>query len=87
MTKIWANENLRPTKIRPFVKFILKFTLLIWFIREWEKNMILTRRKKTQKKTTLGNDSDDTITESVSKLNKIVFYEDTLTVAVANLLF
>ena len=49
--------------------------------------MILTRRKKTQKKTTLGNDSDDTITESVSKLNKIVFYEDTLTVAVANLLF
>ena len=87
MTKIWVNENLRPTKIRPFVKFILKFTLLIWFIREWKKNMILTRRKKTQKKTTLGNDSDDTITESVSKLNKIVFYEDTLTVAVANLLF
>ena len=29
-----------------------------------------------QKKTTLENDSDDTITESVSKLNKIVFYED-----------
>ena len=49
--------------------------------------MILTRRKKTQKKITLENGRDDTITESVSKLNKIVFYEDTLTVAVANLLF
>ena len=49
--------------------------------------MILTRKKKTQKKTTLENGRDDTITESVSKLNKIVFYEDTLTVAVANLLF
>ena len=49
--------------------------------------MILTRRKKTQKKTTLENGRDDTITESVSKLNKIVFCEDTLTVAVANLLF
>ena len=33
-------------------------------------------KEKTQKKTTLENDSDDTITESVSKLNKIVFYED-----------
>ena len=40
-----------------------------------------------QKKTTLENDSDDTITESVSKLNKIVFYKDTLTVAVGNLWF
>ena len=49
--------------------------------------MILTRRKKTQKKTTLENGRDDTITESVSKLNKTVFYENTLTVAVANLLF
>ena len=33
-------------------------------------------KEKTQKKTTLENDSDDTITESVSKLSKIVFYED-----------
>ena len=33
-------------------------------------------KEKTQKETTLENDSDDTITESVSKLNKIVFYED-----------
>ena len=33
--------------------------------------------KKTQKKTTLENDSDGNITASVSKLNKIVFYEDT----------
>ena len=29
-------------------------------------------REKTQKKTTFENDSDDTIPESVSKLNKIV---------------
>ena len=30
-----------------------------------------------QKKTTLENDSDDTILESVSEFNKIVFYIDT----------
>ena len=29
-------------------------------------------REKTQKKITFGNDSDDTIPESISKLNKIV---------------
>ena len=34
-------------------------------------------KEKTQKKTTFENDSDDTIPESVSKLNKIVFYDDT----------
>ena len=34
-------------------------------------------REKTQKKTTFENDSDDTIPESVSKLNKIVSYGDT----------
>ena len=34
-------------------------------------------KEKTQKKTTLESDSDDTIPESVSKLNKIVFYVDT----------
>ena len=34
-------------------------------------------RQKTQKKTTFENDSDDTIPESVSKLNKIVSYDDT----------
>ena len=34
-------------------------------------------KEKTQKKTTYENDSDDTIPESVSKLNKIVFYDDT----------
>ena len=33
-------------------------------------------REKTQKKTTFENDSDDTIPESVSKLNKIVSYDD-----------
>ena len=30
-----------------------------------------------QKKTTLENSNDDTIPESVSELNKIVFYNDT----------
>ena len=34
-------------------------------------------REKTQKKTTFENDSDDTIPENVSKLNKIVSYDDT----------
>ena len=30
-----------------------------------------------QKKTTFENDSDDTIPEGVSKLNKIIFFDDT----------
>ena len=34
-------------------------------------------KEKTQKKTTFENDSDDAIPESVSKLNKIVPYDDT----------
>ena len=34
-------------------------------------------KEKTQKKTTFENDSDDTIPESVSKLNKILFYDNT----------
>ena len=34
-------------------------------------------KKKTQKKTTFENDSDHAIPESVSKLNKIVSYDDT----------
>ena len=34
-------------------------------------------KEKTQKKTTFGNDSDDTIPESVPKSNKIVFYDNT----------
>ena len=34
-------------------------------------------REKSQKKTTFENDSDDAIPGSVSKLNKIVFYNDT----------
>ena len=33
--------------------------------------------EKTQKKTTFENDSDDAILECVSKLNKIVSYDDT----------
>ena len=35
------------------------------------------KREKSQKKTTFENDSDDAIPGSVSKLNKIVFYNDT----------
>ena len=34
-------------------------------------------KEKVQKKTTFKNDSYDAIPESVSKLNKIVFYDDT----------
>ena len=34
-------------------------------------------KEKTQKETTFENDSDDTILEGVSKLNKIIFYNDT----------
>ena len=33
-------------------------------------------KEKTQKKTNFENDSDDAIPESVSKLNKIVSYDD-----------
>ena len=39
--------------------------------------MILKRRKKRRKKTAFENDSDDTIPKNVSKLNKIVPYDDT----------
>ena len=39
--------------------------------------MIRTRRKKTQKKTHFENYSDDAISEVVSKLNKIVSYNNT----------
>ena len=35
-------------------------------------------KEKTQKKTTFENNSDDAIPESVSKLNKIVSYNDTV---------
>ena len=34
------------------------------------------KKEKTQRKTTFENDSDDAIPESVSKLNKIVSYDD-----------
>ena len=34
-------------------------------------------KEKMQKKTTFENDSDDTIPESMLKLNKIVLYDDT----------
>ena len=52
--------------------------MLVWFIREQKKEQHDSdkEKEKTKKKTTLENDSDDTIPESVSKLNKIVFYVD-----------
>ena len=52
-----------------------------------EKSMNLTKRKKGRKRklTTFENDSDDTIPEGVSKLNKL-FSTTILTVAVGNLL-
>ena len=34
-------------------------------------------KEKTQTKTTFENDSDNTILEDVSKLNQIVFYDNT----------
>ena len=52
--------------------------MLIWFIREQKKKHDSDQEKeKTQKKTTFENDSDDTIPKRVSKLNKIVFYDNT----------
>ena len=47
--------------------------MLIWFIQKHDSDM---GKEKMQRKT-FENDSDDTIPESVSKLNKIVFYDDT----------
>ena len=48
--------------------------MLIWvkFESEKKKHDSDEEKEKTQKKTTFENDSDDTIPESVSKLNKIV---------------
>ena len=50
---------------------------LVYSRAEKSNNMILTRRKKRQNKTTFENDSDDIIPKSVSKLNKIMFYNNT----------
>ena len=60
-------------------------TLMWWLLPKLNREkrqlhtivMILTRRKKTQKKTIFENYSDDAIPESVSKLNKINSYDDT----------
>ena len=52
--------------------------MLIWFIRKQKKYDDSNKEKeKTQKKSAFENDSDDTILEGVSKLNKIIFYNDT----------
>ena len=52
--------------------------MLIWFIRKQKKYDDSNKKKeKTQKKSAFENDSDDTILEGVSKLNKIIFYNDT----------
>ena len=42
-----------------------------------KKNDSDEEKEKMQNKTTFGNDSDDTILESVSKSNKIVSNDDT----------
>ena len=55
---------------------------LVYLKAEEKNSMILTRRKKRRKrklplKMTVMIPGDDTIPESVSKLNKIIFYDDT----------
>ena len=55
---------------------------LVYSKAEEKNSMILTRRKKRRKrklplKMTVIIPGDDTIPESVSKLNKIVFSDDT----------
>ena len=54
--------------------------MLIWFKFKSEKKKnpdSNEEKEKTQSKTTFANDSDDAIPESVSKLNKIVSYDNT----------
>ena len=51
--------------------------MLIWFIQKQKKKHDSDKGKEKMQKKTFENDSDDTIPESVSKLNKIVFYDDT----------
>ena len=53
---------------------VQRFTMLIWvkFESGKKKHDSDEEKEKTQKKTTFENGSDDTIPESVSKLNKIV---------------
>ena len=92
VTKIWADQNLRPTKIKGHFKnlfkrevinflstFVQKFTVLIWVKFEVERKQHDSdeKKEKTWKKTTFENDSDNAVPESVSKLNKIVSYDDT----------
>ena len=53
--------------------------MLIWvkFESGKKKNDSDEEKEKMQNKATFGNDSDDTILESVSKSNKIVSNDDT----------
>ena len=53
--------------------------MLIWvkFESGKKKNDSDEEKEKKQNKATFGNDSDDTILESVSKSNKIVSNDDT----------
>ena len=48
----------------------------IWKLKE-KRHDYDEEKEKTQKKTTFENDSYDAIPESVSKSNKIVFYDNT----------
>ena len=67
MTKIWAGGEVIHF-LSPCVK---RLTVLIRvkFESEKKKHDSDEEKEKMQKKATFGNDSDDTILESVSKLN------------------
>ena len=75
MTKIWAGGEV----IHFLSPCVQKLTVLIRvkFESEKKKHDSDEEKEKMQKKATFGNDSDDTILESVSKLNKIVSNDDT----------
>ena len=76
MTKIWAGGEV----IHFLSPCVQKLTVLIWVKFESGKKQQHDsdeEKEKMQKKATFGNDSDDTIPESVSKSNKIVSNDDT----------
>ena len=50
---------------------------LVYLRAEKKQHDSAKEKEKMQKKTTFENDSDDTIAESMLKLNKIVLYNDT----------
>ena len=75
VTKIWAGGEV----IHFLSPCVQKLTVPIWvkFENGKKKHDSDEEKEKMQKKAPFGNDSDDTILESVSKLNKIVSNDDT----------